>query len=125
VILDFWATWCGPCKRSFPAMQMAVNKFKDNPNVQFLFIHTWEKGEADATAAAKKYIDDNKYSFQVLMDLKDETGSNKVVEGFGISGIPTKFILDKNGNIRFRITGFSGGDDAAVAELSAMIDMVM
>jgi len=125
VVLDFWATWCGPCKRSFPAMQMAVNKFKDNPNVQFLFIHTWEKGEGDATAAAKKYIDDNKYPFRVLMDLKDpETGSNNVVESFGISGIPTKFILDKNGNIRFRVTGFTGSNESAVEELSAMIDMV-
>jgi thiol-disulfide isomerase/thioredoxin len=125
VVLDFWATWCGPCKRSFPAMQMAVNKFKDNPDVQFLFIHTWEKGEGDATAAAKKYIDDNKYPFRVLMDLKDpETGSNNVVESFGISGIPTKFILDKNGNIRFRVTGFTGSDEAAVEEISAMINMV-
>jgi thiol-disulfide isomerase/thioredoxin len=125
VVLDFWATWCGPCKRSFPAMQMAVNKFRDNPDVQFLFIHTWEKGEGDATAAAKKYIDDNKYSFRVLMDLKDaETNSNKVVEGFGIQGIPTKFVLDKNGNIRFKVTGFSGSDEAAVEEISAMIDMV-
>ncbi|HEX6428661.1 MAG TPA: TlpA disulfide reductase family protein [Niastella sp.] len=125
VVLDFWATWCGPCKRSFPAMQMAVNKFRDNPDVQFLFIHTWEKGEGDATAAAKKYVDDNKYSFRVLMDLKDEaSGTNKVVEGFGIQGIPTKFVLDKNGNIRFKVTGFSGSDEAAVEELSAMIDMV-
>lgn len=126
VVLDFWATWCGPCKRSFPAMQMAVNKFKDNPDVQFLFIHTWEKGAGDATAAAKKYIDDNKYPFRVLMDLKDpETGSNNVVESFGISGIPTKFILDKNGNIRFRVTGFSGSNESAVEEISAMINMIM
>jgi thiol-disulfide isomerase/thioredoxin len=126
VVLDFWATWCGPCKRSFPAMQLAVNKFKDNPNVQFLFIHTWEKGEGDATAAAKNYIEDNKYPFQVLMDLKDaETGSNQVVESFGVSGIPTKFILDKNGIIRFQVTGFTGSNEAAVEELSAMINMIM
>lgn len=124
VVLDFWATWCGPCKRSFPAMQMAVNKYKDNPNVQFLFIHTWEKGAGDATAAAKKYVNDNKFSFRVLMDLKDEDGSNKVVEDFGISGIPTKFILDKSGNIRFKVTGFTGTDEAAVEELSAMIEMI-
>lgn len=125
VVLDFWATWCGPCKRSFPAMQMAVNKYKDDPNVKFLFIHTWEKGEDDPTAAARKYIEDNHFSFQVLMDLKDaESKSNKVVEAFGIQGIPTKFVLDRNGRIRFRITGFSGGDEAAVEELSAMIELV-
>jgi thiol-disulfide isomerase/thioredoxin len=126
VVLDFWATWCGPCKKSFPAMQMAVNKYKDNPDVKFLFIHTWEKGEGDATAAAKKYITDNGYTFQILMDLKDaQTGNNNVVESFGITGIPTKFIVDKNGNIRFRVTGFSGSNESVVKELSAMIELVM
>ncbi len=124
VIVDFWATWCGPCKASFPAMQMAVNKYKDDPNVKFLFIHTWERGEDDATLSAKKYITEQKYSFQVLMDLKDKaTGTNKVIESFNVSGIPTKFVIDKNGIIRFRLTGFAGGNDAAVEELSAMIEL--
>jgi len=124
VILDFWATWCGPCKRSFPAMQLAVNAYKNDPNVQFLFIHTWERGNDDPSVAAKKYISDNKYSFQVLVDKKDpQTGINKVVTNYKISGIPTKLVIDANGNVRFRLTGFSGGDDMAVMELSAMIDL--
>ncbi len=123
VVLDFWATWCGPCKRSFPAMKMAVNKYKDDPNVKFLFIHTWER-EENATRDAKKYIDEQNYPFEVLMDLKDpETGLNKVVESYKVSGIPAKFVIDKNGNIRFALSGFSGGDDAAVEELSAMIEL--
>jgi hypothetical protein len=46
-----------------------------------------------------------------------------VVTGYKVSGIPAKFIIDKNGNIRFKLTGFSGGDDAAVEELSAMIEL--
>ena len=122
VILDFWATWCGPCKRSFPAMQQAVNKYKNDPDVVFLFIDTWEHID-DPLPPVKDYIKDNKYTFQVLMDLKDpDTKVNKVVTSFKVTGIPTKFILDKNGAIVYRLTGFSGGDDAAVQEISAMIE---
>jgi peroxiredoxin/tetratricopeptide (TPR) repeat protein len=123
VILDFWATWCGPCKRSFPAMKLAVNKYKDDPTVKFLFIHTWEK-EENATSSAKKYIDGQKFPFEVLMDLKDpDTGLNKVVESYKVNAIPAKFVIDKNGNIRFELSGFSGGDDAAVEEITAMIEL--
>lgn len=122
VLIDFWATWCGPCKRSFPAMKKALERYKDNDDVKFLFVHTWER-EGNALEDAKKYITENNYPFQVLMDLKNNDGVNKVVESFKVEGIPTKFVIDKNGDIRFKFTGFSGGDDAAVEEVSAMIEL--
>jgi peroxiredoxin len=105
-------------------MQSAVTRYKDDPNVVFLFIHTWERGDSAATENARKYIQEKKYPFEVLMDLQDATtGINKVVESYKVTGIPTKFVIDGSGNIRFRFTGFSGGEDAAVEEVSAMIEL--
>lgn len=122
VVLDFWATWCVPCKKSFPAMQMAVNKYKNDPEVKFLFIHTWETSKTPV-ADAKKYIDNSGFNFQVLMDTKDpKTQRNAAVDGYHVSSIPAKFIIDKKGNIAYRLTGFSGTNEDAVSELSAMIE---
>lgn len=123
VIVDFWATWCGPCKASFPGMQLAVNKYKDDPNVKFLFVDTWENGD-NYVDGVKKFIADNKYTFHVLIDEKNSEGKQaKVVTAYEVTGIPTKFIIDKNGNIRFKYIGYSGSADKILDEVTDMIDM--
>lgn len=117
VIVDFWATWCGPCIASMPGMQKMVNKYKNDPNVKFLFVDTWQN-EENETELVKKFIADKGYKeFHVLMDLDD-----KVVASFKVDGIPTKFIIGSDGNIKFKDVGFEG-EEKLMAKLDAMIEL--
>jgi thiol-disulfide isomerase/thioredoxin/tetratricopeptide (TPR) repeat protein len=118
VMIDFWATWCGPCIASFPGLQQTVNKYADDKDVKFLFINSWERVENKKQNAAD-FMKKNNYTFHVLMD-----EDNKVITDFKVSGIPTKFIIDKDQNIRFISIGYEGTPEGLVEELSVMIEMV-
>ena len=98
-------------------MKKAQDKYKGNPNVKFLFVDTWEKVD-NKLQNAKDFMTKKGYDFHVLLDTEDN-----VVSDFKVSGIPTKFIVDGKGNIRFKAVGFDGNDDALVEELTTMIEL--
>ncbi|MBC8550722.1 MAG: TlpA family protein disulfide reductase [Candidatus Brocadiales bacterium] len=88
VFLNFWATWCGPCRLEMPSMQKLYDEFKDDG----LEIVAVNLGERQKTVV--KYLEENKLTFPVLLD---ET--NMVAGIYGARSIPTTYIIDREGNI--------------------------
>ncbi|WP_341837112.1 TlpA disulfide reductase family protein [Chitinophaga pollutisoli] len=123
IVLDFWATWCGPCVESFPAMQMAANRYANDPDVKFLFIHCWEN-VSDPLTDARNFLNKRNYTFDLYMDMKDaSTKRSPAADAFKVGGIPAKFIIDGKGRIRFSVSGFSGKAEAAAEEVAQMVEM--
>lgn len=105
VVLDFWATWCGPCLSSFPSLQKVYDKYKGNPDIVILAVNTWERVAPEQREQhVKDFIAKNKYTFPVVFD-------TDVVTKYGVDGIPTKFFIGRNGQVRFKDVGFSGAQE--------------
>jgi len=103
VLLDFWATWCGPCKAAMPTIQKISEDYKGK-DVVVLGVNTWEQ-KADA---AKEYIAKKKYTYGCLLK------GDELAKAYGISGIPTLVILGKDGKVASTEVGLSDESGAAL-----------
>ena len=94
VVLDFWATWCGPCRVQHPLYEVVKSRFKNNSDVVFLAVSTDED-----RSLVKPYLERQKWSKEVLYD--DGLGSF-----FRVNSIPTTIVLDRSGEVNSRMPGF-------------------
>ncbi len=99
VVLDFWATWCQPCKMSLPLVDKA---FLTSQGKEVLFFAVNLEG-TDKKDVVRSFWSQKGYGFPVLMGGMMGNGIDKVYQ---ITGIPTTFVIDKNGIIKYRHIGY-------------------
>jgi thiol-disulfide isomerase/thioredoxin len=97
VLIDFWASWCGPCKKSFPVMKDLQNKF-DARGFSILAISVDED-----KSAMNGFLKKNPVPFEIVRDAKGKTP-----EAFGVDKMPTSFLVGADGKIIAVHSGFDG-----------------
>jgi len=124
VVLDFWATWCAPCKAAMAGMNMAVSRYAKDTGVVFLFIDTQER-DPDYKAKGKAFLKEKGYPFTVLFDEgKGMEDAYKVYAGaLHSSGIPMKAVIDGEGVLRFPSIGYMGSPSGLADEIGIMIEL--
>ncbi|OPX27782.1 MAG: hypothetical protein B1H05_00345 [Candidatus Cloacimonas sp. 4484_140] len=101
VIIDFWAKWCGPCKKALPHLSDLQEKYEDLVNVVCITIDKARNGDK-----AKSFVKSKKFEFITLFD------PNKDVSNlFNVNTIPRTFIINENGKIVYRHEGYTQGDE--------------
>jgi thiol-disulfide isomerase/thioredoxin len=100
LLIDFWASWCVPCKTSFPALDAIYQEYQPR-GLEVLAVNLDEQRKnADVFLAA------HPHRMTVLFDPKGAAPS-----AFGVKGMPSSFLIDKTGAIRFTHMGYSGNVD--------------
>ncbi len=89
VVINFWATWCGPCKSELPAFQQAYETYGED--VCFMMVDM-VSGRTETKAGAIEYVDGQGYTFPLYFD-EDETA----VMAYNITAVPATFVIDANG----------------------------
>ena len=126
IILDFWASWCAPCKASFAGMKLVVDKYKADPNVVFYFVDTQEHTD-NYKEIVMRFIKEKGYdSFNVLFDntIKGSKTNDELAKKYNIGPIPQKLVIDAKGNLRFVSVGYNGSPSELADEISIMIELV-
>ena len=108
IFLNFWATWCPPCRAEMPDIQKLYERSPKEGEgaVIVLGVASPKRGNEKDEAGIKAFMDKNGYTYPVLMDARGELFS-----AYGIRAIPTTFMIDREGNVYGRVQGALSGEN--------------
>ena len=114
VLIDFWATWCGPCVAALPDVQKLATKYK-NQGVVVVGLHT-------ATPDAKRVLDFARgkgLTYPIAIDTSGGAHSwGQTYWRYGVSGIPVVAVIGRDGKLLYLDHGLEGASDAIILELA-------
>lgn len=96
VLVNFWATWCPPCRKEMPSLEFLYQQYQDR-GLKVLAVNQWE--EPDHVFSYMGELDVYP-TFPIVFDRKSQ-----ISERFGVRGLPTSFIIDRQGRIIYRAIG--------------------
>lgn len=112
VFVDFWASWCPPCLKSLPEFEQLQTSFSGRGDVVVLAINLDENPED-----AQDFVDNLNVTYKILEDKE-----GVIPESFGVNAMPTSYIIDKTGTIRYVHSGYKSGD---VNKIKAEIEKLL
>lgn len=106
VLINFWASWCGPCRQEMPLLDRLHHRYEDTG---FAVLGVNVEGEV---APAQKIVDKTKVTFPVLIDEQQ-----KVSELYSLEAMPSTVVVDRDGVVRYIHRGYKPGDEAKYVEV--------
>ena len=100
IFMNFWATWCGPCKAELPDIQKLYEKYQDSEEVVILGVAAPDYGNEGSREEIISFLEENELTYPVLMDERQQ-----LFYGYGVNAFPTTFMIDADGNVYGYVQG--------------------
>lgn len=105
IVLNFWASWCGPCRKEMPILQKFHDKYSN------LGVQVWGVNVEQENQAGRDFIKDIAVNFPIFFD-----ASNTISAAYQVDAMPTTVIIDRAGQVRFVFRGYKDGYEKKYAK---------